>query len=280
MPHLEVLQLERCPSLEPLCYPGAVVGRSCLLVGSWLYRMDSRAGRPVGDWQVDLDGGRLEGVAAGRRDLELSVALQRLGVAPLAERAPVIAVGSNAAPGQLIHKLGNHAVSDVVPLTLVRVGGLAVGHSAHVSVPGYVPYVPIAAPAGVEREFYVLWLDDEQLRRINATEPNHRTVTVRDPRLAAVFESGERLPGYAMYRGRWGAFRLGPDEAPLLATTQPEILAVLATHAWFRWLVPSCRDGPEAIVASLAADADTRQAVRFELARRGMVARDGLPDRL
>lgn len=234
----------------------------------------------MGDWWVHVDGGRLKLMSAGRRGLELSVALRRLAVAPLDARAPVIAVGSNAAPAQLIHKLANRPVSDVIPLTLVRVGGLAVGHSAHVGIPGYVPYVPIAAPAGVEHEFYVLWLDDEQLRRIDETEPNHRPVTVGSSRFAAVLESGERLPGYAMYRGRWGVFRRGPGEPPLRATSQPEILSMLASHAWFRSLVPSYRHGPDAIAGSLAAEADIRRAVREELARRGMAAEDGLPDRL
>ena len=69
----------------------------------------------------------------------------------------------------------NAGLRPVVPITRVRVHGLAVGVSAHVSRPGYVPATAVADPAAVS-DMWVLWLDPEALSALDDTEPNYRRI--------------------------------------------------------------------------------------------------------
>ncbi|MEU1870383.1 MULTISPECIES: hypothetical protein [unclassified Streptomyces] len=130
---LDALGLAGVPREEPLLYPGAWPRESGLLDGDRLLPLD-RA--------VYEDG---EG------------------------RVPVLAIGSNASPGQLRHKMAEFGIASPVPMVRSRVTGLDIGVSAHVSRMGYVSASPVGAP-GVVRELFVLWLDAEQLAVIDASE--------------------------------------------------------------------------------------------------------------
>lgn len=85
------------------------------------------------------------------------------------ERAPLLAVGSNASPGQLRHKMAESGIISPIPMVKARVSGVGVGVSAHVSRMGYVSASPFHAPDAV-RELFVIWLDAEQLAIIDASE--------------------------------------------------------------------------------------------------------------
>ena len=80
------------------------------------------------------------------------------------------------APAQLLDKFGRLDPRDrVIPVTIGRVEGFALAHSAHVSNPGYLPYVLVHGwRRGRRLEVRVLWLDDTQLAALNETEPNYR----------------------------------------------------------------------------------------------------------
>lgn len=130
---LEALGLAGVPREEPLLYPGAWPRESGLLDGDRLLPLD----RPVPE-----DGG---------------------------DRVPVLAIGSNASPGQLRHKMAEFGIDSPVPMVRTRVTGLDIGVSAHVSRMGYVSASPVGAP-GVVRELFVLWLDPGQLAVIDASE--------------------------------------------------------------------------------------------------------------
>ncbi|MRT45033.1 hypothetical protein FGX00_04205, partial [Xylella fastidiosa subsp. multiplex] len=85
------------------------------------------------------------------------------------DRVPVLAVGSNACPGQLRHKMRQSGIASPVPMVRARVTGLDVGVSAHVSRLGYVSASPVESPGAV-RELFITWLDAEQLAVIDASE--------------------------------------------------------------------------------------------------------------
>ncbi|MFC8950935.1 hypothetical protein [Streptomyces rochei] len=85
------------------------------------------------------------------------------------DRTPVLAIGSNASPGQLRHKMAEFGIESPLPMVRSRVTGLDVGVSAHVSRMGYVSASPVSAP-GTVRELFLLWLDAEQLAVIDASE--------------------------------------------------------------------------------------------------------------
>ncbi|WP_399881973.1 hypothetical protein ACGH7X_04860 [Streptomyces sp. BBFR51] len=130
---LRALGLAGVPREEPLLYPGAWPTESGLLCGDRLLPLD-RA--------VHEDGG---------------------------DRVPVLAIGSNASPGQLRHKMAEFGIGSPIPMVRSRVTGLDIGVSAHVSRMGYVSASPVGA-AGVVRELFVLWLDAEQLAVVDASE--------------------------------------------------------------------------------------------------------------
>ncbi len=127
---LRALGLDGVPREEPLLYPGAWPRESGVLHGDRLLPPD-------------------------RLTYE--------------DRTPVLAIGSNASPGQLRHKMAEFGIESPLPMVRSRVTGLDVGVSAHVSRMGYVSASPVSAP-GTVRELFLLWLDAEQLAVIDASE--------------------------------------------------------------------------------------------------------------
>ncbi|MFF5184392.1 hypothetical protein ACFY30_11465 [Streptomyces sp. NPDC000345] len=125
-------------------------------------------------------------------------------------RSPVLAVGSNASPGQLRHKMAASGISSPIPMVRARVTGIGVGVSAHISRPGYVSASPVDSP-GATRELFVIWLDGGQLAAIDATEPNYDRAVLAAPRYYVELENGERLPEVFSYVNRHGVLRNGTD---------------------------------------------------------------------
>jgi hypothetical protein len=244
-PDITELGLQVNPSASPLDYPGRMVREDALLAGRWLYRL-------TGNRTLEVDGGPL------RRARDLDAALLELGRPGMADRRAVLAVGSNASPGQLLFKYAGLSREPVVPMFAVTAGGLAVGHSAHVSRAGYVPFVPLARP-GHRLAALVLWLDAEQLVVLDRTEPNYRRVMLAG--------------GIEVYRGRWGALRPGPGSAVLAATSQQDVLAALLGLPWFAALARAT--DPRSASRRLAADPGLRDRVRRALAEHGWAGPDG-----
>ncbi|MEU1291596.1 hypothetical protein ABZ439_04040 [Streptomyces sp. NPDC005840] len=167
---LEALGLGEAPREHPLSYPGV-----------W----------PVGSGL--LDGDRL-------------LPLERL---THPDRVPVLAVGSNASPGQLRHKMAAARVTSPVPMTRAGVTGLEVGVSAHVSVMGYMSASPFRSP-GTVRELFVTWFDAAQLALVDASEgvplPDGHYLRVWLPASEVRIElaDGTVLPGAFGYVNRRG----------------------------------------------------------------------------
>ncbi|GHF56346.1 hypothetical protein GCM10018783_27040 [Streptomyces griseosporeus] len=135
------------------------------------------------------------------------------------DRAPVLAVGSNACPAQLRHKLDEAGLSSPVPMVRCRVRGLDVGVSAHVSRLGYVSASPVRAPGAV-RELFVIWLDAEQLAVVDASEGvplargNFRRAWLPAPDVRVEPEGGPALPGVFGYVNRHGVLHDGSPGTP------------------------------------------------------------------
>ncbi|MDQ1040528.1 hypothetical protein QFZ75_006944 [Streptomyces sp. V3I8] len=133
-------------------------------------------------------------------------------------RVPVLAVGSNASPAQLRHKMRQYELSAPLPLVKARVTGLEIGVSAHVSALGYVSASPFRAP-GHTRELFITWLDPAQLAAVDASEGVTRPSGAYDrvPLPATGFrvelESGEPLDGVHLYVNRHGVLHDGTGTA-------------------------------------------------------------------
>jgi hypothetical protein len=194
----------------------------------------------------------------------------------MAGRHPVLAFGSNASPAQLQAKFASlRPARRVIPVLRGSVTGLALGHSAHVSIPGYVPYVIVAADAVLDA--FVLWLDPEQRTALDRTEPNYRLVRMPADRYPLRVEALRDIGEYSAYKGKWGALRWPGESAPALPGSQPQVFDRLGEQPWFAAVL-----GPGDVrsrMSRLAADADLRDRVRAELAAAGMVVGDGWRER-
>lgn len=230
-------------------------------------RSDQRLGPDPRSHPAGYPGQRLTFDYLLRGDRVLALPVGRSAV--LADRLAVVAFGSNAAPAQLMAKFGP-AAGDI-PVTRARLRGFALGHSPHVSIPGYVPWVLVDRPGSVV-DCAVLWLDQDQRVRLDATEPNYTLVEVDAASHPLVVDDGDASSGYLAYRGRWGALRWPDDLDPAPAVTQAVLFRRLAELVWFRDLLGAGALGQWQ--RRLAADSGLRHRVRDELAERRMVSPD------
>ncbi|MPY57050.1 hypothetical protein [Streptomyces spongiae] len=192
---LEELGLAVAPREEPLSYPGAWPEESGLLVGDRMLPLNAHD--------------TFEG------------------------RVPVLAVGSNACPGQLRHKMAEFGITTPIPMVKARVTGLDVGVSAHVSLMGYVSASPFNAP-GTVRELFLTWLDPEQLAVVDASEGvmsptgayNRAWLPSCDVRVEPELDSGRPLAGAYVYVNRRGVLHNG-DRVPRRHRDQRSLLTEL-----------------------------------------------------
>jgi hypothetical protein len=227
------------PVREPLLYPGRLVDRPTLLGDARLLELGVRDGR-LGTWPVLPH-------EEGHVPVPLDALLDELGLPRTGDRHPVLAVGSNAAPGQLSHKLTGRGLPDTVPLVPVTVQGLSVALSAHISAPGYVAASPVVDP-GARTPLVVTWLDAAQLAAVDATEPNYRRAFLPGEDFPVELPSGCRLGGVYVYHSMRGVLATpgghrprpgGGEQSAVLAgllADSPRLRALLGPdpHTWVR----------------------------------------------
>lgn len=136
---------------------------------------------------------------AGGRPVELeAVEVDR------ADRVPLLAYGSNAAPVVLARKLAT--APDPVPVVQAALRDFDVVYSAHVSRYGAVPATLLRSP-GTEVDAFVAYLTGEQLRLVSATEPNYELA--RFDRLSCTVAKGDAPAELRAYLSRHGCLLLG-----------------------------------------------------------------------
>lgn len=197
------------------------------------------------------------GPAAPWPGLSLGDRFEPLEPVPYQDRTPVLAVGCNAAPGVLHAKLAAGGATGPVPMVPATMLGLGIGHSAHVSIPGYVPATPYHAP-GQRTAAVLLWLDAPQLATVDATEPTYRRRRLHAADHPLRVTAGPAPAAFHVYESVRGVLR-GPDGAvhPLgpQAALQP-----LLRRAWPAGAFPADTVGRAAAVR-LRDDAGLRAAV-------------------
>ncbi|MEV6314701.1 hypothetical protein [Streptomyces sp. NPDC051776] len=259
---LESLGLADVPARRPLTYPGRPLPAPGLLSGGDLLPMYVRPGR-LGAWTVGgfADEGRPDD---GRADdgsgnaPALDDVLAGLGQATTGRRHPVVAVGSNASPGQIRYKLTRLGLPVAVPMVPVRVRGIAIGASAHISRPGFVAATPYAVP-GAETTLVVSWLDPAQLAALDTSEIfNYRRALLPGDRFPMTMPSGERMGGAYFYVSERGLLA-GPDGLPRPGGGDQRALlsALLAASPRLREVLGP---GPESWVARARSDAALRES--------------------
>lgn len=170
----------------------------------------------------------------------------------------VVAVGSNAAPEVLASKLTTARVP-FVPATMLDV---AVGHSAHVSVRGFIAASPYPCP-GAQTPVTISWLDDDALAALDATEPNYDRVTLASiggsldgGAASAPFPRPEHVDLYVSWHG------VITSDGPWPFRSQRELFADLARIPDFAGAFST--DVVE-VSARLAADPDLRARITERL---------------
>lgn len=130
--------------------------------------------------------------------------------APLDSRLPVVAIGSNSSLDVLRRKFANHSqpVSKILPLVRGQLHNVGVGHSAHVSKPGYIAAAPYFR-MGECTAVWVSWLDERQLAALDETEPNYRRIQLSRGACPLVLETGARPGTFSLFTSRWGVLTDG-----------------------------------------------------------------------
>jgi hypothetical protein len=219
---LEALGLAGDPAAKPLSYPGALPHEHGLLVdGSYLPLIPSLH-QDVGCWLVE----------AGDSGVEL------------------LSVGSNAAPAQLLRKFERQGVKALVPMTKARVTRIVPGMSAHVSRYGYVPATCVMTP-DEQVELFVAWLDEDELKALDATEPNYDRVLLPSAHFPVVLPSDQGLDACSAYISKWGCLT-DPDGQLWTLVSQHELLTRLLAGS--RALQELFGDTPESFVKQAVAD--------------------------
>lgn len=215
---LEALGLAGVPALAPLTYPGSLVTEPGLLHDDE-YLALRPAGDRVGDWKLDSD-------PAFSLDDYLAGIDQPL----VGERHPVVAIGSNASPGQLRHKLSRLGLPVVVPISPLHIEGLNIGVSAHISPAGYVAISPYADP-DTSCDIYITWFDSAQLEAVDATEyPEYQRILISSAKYPMDLPSTERVDGAYLYVNTHGVLT-DPDGSPMPSSDQPQLLSRLLARS-------------------------------------------------
>lgn len=130
----------------------------------------------------------------------------------LADRAPLLCYGSNAAPGVLALKLGPSR--EPVPVVHAELEGFDVVYSAHVSRYGSVPAALQRSP-GTRATVFVAYLTAQQLRLVSQTEPNYELEQLHG--VSCRLEIGTALSEVPTYRSRHGCLVIDGSEIALAA---------------------------------------------------------------
>ena len=203
----QLFDLKAAPRLVPQTYPGVWPPDSVVVAADRMWKVVDRYGSALAWAQtppVRLGVCRVRSVLAADRKDSSAVQLNRLAerekCASIDARAPVLAIGSNAAPAQLRHKFRDRPETLFVPSIRARVRGVAVGYTPFVSQFGYVPAT--AYPdRDAEAVLAVQFLDDRQLAELDESEsPYYRRVWLDAAQgVSVALETGEALAGAYAY---------------------------------------------------------------------------------
>ena len=265
MPRLVDLGLDGAALDHPSQYPGKVPTWSGLLVGESLLaiRPTATPGLAGAEGLIDAPCGPLPTDGSA---VPLPEVLAQLEVADLAARWPLLAIGSNASPGQVRAKLERAGVSTVLPMVRAEVDGWRTVVAAHVSRPGYVPLTAIRSEDGPPLEATVLLCDDDQLAAIDRTEPNYSRIAT-GPDTPVRLHTGEQPTSVGLYLGGHG--HLLDAGAPVPWDEGPS--AVLAVFRVAPSVAARFGEDVDRFLAECRRSADLRTWVRSELEGAGAV---------
>ncbi|MGI6877680.1 hypothetical protein [Microbacterium sp. gxy059] len=193
--------------MRPWTYPGTRPDRSVLIAQDVVAELVGASGAIDGTGRDRVEDLRVAGLPGSEGEaVRLSAELARRGGAPLADRVPVLAIGSNAAPAQLRHKFADGPAL-AIPSIRARAQGISVGFCAFLAPLGYVPATATPSP-GARTRIALQLVDDAQLDAIDRTEaPRYRRVLLETPLLLDTGETIRSAYAYAALGGVIGESR-------------------------------------------------------------------------
>jgi len=187
-------------------------------------------------------------------------------------RHPVLAIGSNASPGQLTRKFGAGQFADpaspdgVIPVLTAVARGVDVVYGAHLAPYGSLPATLLDTP-GASARVFVTWLTPRQRRRMDETEDLGHSYQLRS--MSDVHCHGEKLDSALSYVTTAGACVLGGTPLGLAAVDAPGSPRPRATQrqAWNRLSQDMGGDGDgPALLQNVLASPAWRERVESHLA--------------
>lgn len=252
---------------SPLGYPGSAPGRSVLLVDRTCMELRPRAGRQLGQAGVRDEDGTVG---------TLEAALLAASAAPVDQRTVVVSIGSNSSLAVMRRKFAAARVSTTFALLKGTLGGVGLGHSAHVSLPGYIAAAPFAMD-GARSEVYAALLDAEQVRCLDRTEPNYERRLLSGCGFDLALDLDEGPEEFWLYVSRHGVIAR-PRDVPVPLALQSRLLELLSSEcAPFGSLFNGME--PEAVAHKLAGAAALRDEVRRMLADHSWCRSSGIGPR-
>lgn len=251
-------------SQQPWEYPGQLPPSSGLLMANAYRRLSPKELRRLGQAKVD--------VPAKGQQKSLNFELLMSNATQVDSRQLVVAVGSNASPAVMRRKFMAEKVTTTIPFIKGIVAGLRIGHSAHVSTPGYIPAAPLVAPSA-STPVVVALLDSEQMGCLNSTEPNYDCIQVSSTLCQLELEGGERPSKFMLYTSHWGVLAPPGDDALSFASQEEVFRTMRARCRGFSELVGA--GDYHVVMERLAADESLRGAAIAAFKSAGWVVDDG-----
>ena len=135
-------------------------------------------------------------------------------------RTPVLAVGSNQSPEQILRKFQG---PDWSPIACEKctIANFDTVFSAHITSYGSIA-AALHPSSGTTVSLFVNWLDDAQLEAMHPTELGHENyVYARLIDIELKIENGPTLSDVYFYRGNAGAYAPSGDPIPLAEVSAP-----------------------------------------------------------
>lgn len=134
-------------------------------------------------------------------------------------RKPVLAIGSNRSPEQLLRKFGK---DNLIPVTHAELSDYDVVYSAHIASYGSIPATLIFSP-GTTVNVCLTWLSSKQLCRMHETEALGISYDyLESQKLEVKLRQGQSVDVIGCYKARKGCLNLKGAPAALSAVPARE----------------------------------------------------------
>lgn len=142
---------------------------------------------------------------------DIAAALDHAGADPRARRTPILAIGSNRAPDQLVRKFAGFDAPCALIIARAQLKDFDVVYGPGISSYGAVGGATLAPSPGTTVEVWATWLDDAQLARMHETEGLKAGIyaLLELQRIELAFAAGPRWTSAEAYIQRAGALNLG-----------------------------------------------------------------------